>query len=86
MSRVLSRVESQDLEFRTMGQRNNTEWKAQRYGKFTSSNIWRAIVVMEMPHLTKVQRLSNDLYNPKNLPNIPAIRLGVDDDSVAIDW
>ena len=39
---------------------------------------------MEKPHLTKDQRLSNALYNPKNLQNIPAIRWGVDHEYVAL--
>ena len=82
--RVLSRVEIQDVAFRTTGQRNNSRWKAQRYGKLTSSNFGRAIAVMENPHLTNVQRLSNDLYNSKNLDNIAAIRWGVNHESVAI--
>ena len=78
-------MEIQDVAFRTTGQRNNSRWKAQRYGKLTSSNFGRAIAVMENPHLTNVQRLSKDLYNPKNLDNIPAIRCGLDHESVAID-
>ena len=83
--RVLSRAEIQDLAFRTTGQRYNTGWKAQPYGKLTSSNFGPAIGVMENPHLTNLQRLSNDLYNPKNLDNIPAIRWCEDQESVAID-
>ena len=68
--RVLSGVEIQDVAFRTTGQRNNSRWKAQRYGKLTSSNFGRGIAVMDNPHLTNVNGLSNDLYNPKNLDNI----------------
>ena len=40
---------------------------------------------MEKPHLTKVQRLSNDLYNAKNQDHLPAIRWGVEHESVAIE-
>ena len=81
----LSRVEIQDFEFRTTGQRNNSGWKAQRYEKGTSSNFGRASGVMENPRLTNVQRLLNDLYNPKNVNNIPAIRWCVEYESVAMD-
>ena len=45
----------------------------------------RAISVMRNPHPTNLQCLSDELYVPKNLHHVPAIRWGLDHESVAIE-
>ena len=47
--RVLSTEEIRDIAFRTTGQSHNSDWKAYRYGKLTSSKFGRAIGVMQTP-------------------------------------
>ena len=76
--RLLSLEEISDLALRTTGQRNNSSWIGHRYGKLTSSDFGRAISAMNNPHSTNIQRLRDDLFAPKNLDHIPAIKWGVD--------
>ena len=83
--RRLTTEEICDLAFRTTGQRNNSSWMSHRFGKLTSSHFGRAISAMNNPHSTNIQRLRDDLFAPKNLDHIPAIKWGVDHESVAID-
>ena len=84
-SRQLTSEEIRDIAFRTTGQSHNSDWKSYRYGKLTSSKFGRAISVMRNPHPTNLQRLRDELYVPKNLDHVPAIRWGLDHESVAID-
>ena len=83
--RELSREEIRDIAVRTTGQSHNSDWKCYRYGKLTSSKFGRAISVMRNPHPTNLQRLRDEIYVPKNLDHVPAIRWGLDHESVAID-
>ena len=83
--RELTTEEIRDIAFRTTGQSDSKDCRAYRYGKLTSSKFGRAISVMRNPHSTKVQRLRDELYAPKNLDHVPAIRWGLDHESVAID-
>ena len=84
-NRLLTTEEIRDIAFRTTGQSPNSDWKSYRYGKLTSSKFGRAISVMRNPHPTNLQRLRDELYVPKNLDHVPAIRWGLDHESVAID-
>ena len=84
-NRQLTTEEIRDIAFRTTGQSHNSDWKSYRYGKLTSSKFGRAISVMRNPHPTNLQRLRDEIYVPKNLDHVPAIRWGLDHESVAID-
>ena len=81
----LTSEEIRDIAFTTTGQRHSSDWKAYRYGKLTSSKFGRAITVMRNPHQTNLQRLRDELYVLKNVHHVPAIRWGLDHESVAID-
>ena len=70
--------EIRDIGFRTIGQSHQGDWIAHRYGKLISSKFGRAIIVMRDPHSTNIQHLRGDLYAPKNLDHVPAIRWGLD--------
>ena len=83
--RELSIEEIRDIAFRTTGQSHNNAWMAHRYGKLTSSKFGRAISVIGNPHTTNIQRLRDDLFTPKNLDHVPAIKWGLDHEPVAID-
>ena len=82
--RLLSKEEICDLAFRTTGQRNNSSLMVHQYGKLTSSHFGRAISARNNPNLTNIQTLRDDLFAPKNLDHIPAIKWVVDHESVAI--
>ena len=75
-NRQLTTEEIRDIAFRTTGQSHNSDWKSYRYGKLTSSKFGRAISVMRNPHPSNLQRLRDELYVPKNLDHVPAIRWG----------
>ena len=83
--RELSREEIFDIAFRTTGRSHNTEWKGYPYGKLTSSKFGRAISVTRNPHSTNIQHLRDEIFAPKNLDHVPAIKWGLDQESVAID-
>ena len=81
----LSIEEIRHIAFRTSGQSHNIVLMADRYGKLTSAKFGRAIGVIKNPHWIKIQRLRDDIFDPKNLDHVPAIRWGLDHESVAID-
>ena len=84
-NRVLTPEEIRNIAWRTTGQSHSSDGKAYRNGKLTSSKFGRAIRVMHNAHPTKVQPLRDELYVRKNLAHVPAIRWGLDHESVAID-
>ena len=65
--------------------KDNNCCMAHLYGQLTSSNFARAISVMGNPHSTNIQRLHDELYAPKNVDHILAIKWGLDQESMAID-
>ena len=81
----VSSEEIRDIAFRTTGQSHNSDWKAHRSGKLTSSKFGRAIGVINNPHSTNIQRLRDDIYARKNLDHVPAIEWGLNYESVATD-
>ena len=60
------------------------EWKKARLGRVTSSNFGRAIAAVQNPHRTNIKNLRGDIFFPKNLHSIPAIKWGKAQESVAI--
>ena len=83
--RELAIEEIRDIAFSITGPSHNSDWIAHRYGKITSSNFERVITVMRNPHSTDIQHLRDSIYAPKNLDRVPAIKWGLDQESVAID-
>ena len=81
----LSEMEIRDLAFKTTGQRKNAGWMEARRGRLTASNFGKAITAMNNPHSTNIQRLREDIFNPRKLVNIPAIKWGTDHEAEAID-
>ena len=65
--------------------RHNSDWKAYRYGKLTALKFERAITVMRNPHSTNIQHLRDEIYAPKNLDHVQAIKWCQDHESVVID-
>ena len=76
MDKELRIEEIREIAFRTTGQSQNSDWMAHRYAKLTSSKFGRAISVIKNPHSTNIQRLRDDIYAPKNLDHVPAIKWG----------
>ena len=54
-------------------------------GKLTASNFGKAIASLYNPHPINVRRLRDDIYTPRDLSNIPAIRWGLEHEKPAID-
>ena len=81
----LTTEEIRDSAFRTTCQIQSNDWRAYRYGNLSWSKLGRAISVMRNPNSTNIQRLRDELYAPKNLDHVPAIRWGLDHESMAID-
>ena len=81
----LTEMEIRDLAFKTTGQRKNAGWMEARRGRLTASNFGKAISAMNNPHSTNIQRLREDIFNPRKLDNIPAIKWGTDHEAEAID-
>ena len=70
---------------RTTGKMKSSRKIVNLYGKLTSPHFGRAISAMNNPHSTNIHRLRDGLFSPKNRDHIPAIKVGVDHESVAID-
>ena len=81
----LTVAEIRDIAFKTTGQSKSDFWMDYRNGRLTASNFGRAVSVMRNPHPTNIQRLQEDIYHPKNLDNIPAIKWGKVHEGQAID-
>ena len=60
------------------------EWKKARIGRLTSSNFGRAISAAQNPHRANIEKLRGDIFFPKNIESIPAVKWGTDHESVAI--
>ena len=60
------------------------EWKKARTGRLTSSNFGRAISAVQNPHRANIEKLRGDIFFPKNIESIPAVKWGTEHESVAI--
>ena len=78
-------VEIRDLAFRTTDLSHNTDWMSHQYVKITSSKFRRAMSVIMNHHSTNIKGLRDDIYATKNLDHVPAIRLWIDHEWVAMD-
>ena len=73
------------VAFQTTGQRDNHRWHEVRKGKLTASNFAKAISAINNPHPSNIQRVRDEIYFPKDLSNIPAIKWGTEHEAGAID-
>ena len=73
------------VAFQTTGERNNHRWYEVRKGKLTASNFAKAISAIKNSHPTNIQRVRDEIYFPKDVSNIPAIKWGTDHEAGAID-
>ena len=81
----LTKEAIRQIAFETTGQRDNFYWREMRTGKLTASNFGKAIVAMNNCHPINIQRLREDIYCPKDLSNVTAIKWGVEHEHKAID-
>ena len=81
----LTLLQIRDIALKTTGQRTNPLWQQYRHGRLTASNFGRAIRILNRRSAGEIQRMKQDMYNPKSLDNIPAIRWGVKHEARAID-
>ena len=78
-------------QIRTLGDRTSPhdifgkkEWKQARIGRLTSSNFGRAITASQNPHRANIEKLRGDIFFPKNIESIPAVKWGTEHESGAI--
>ena len=69
----------------TTSQSHILEWKEHGYGKLTCSMIPRAITVIRNHYSPKINHLRHEIYDPKILDHVPALKWGVAHESVSID-
>jgi len=74
-----------EIAFQTTGQRDNLYWKRVRAGKLTSSKFGQALNAMRKSHAYNIHKVREEIYFPKDLSRIPAVRWGIDHECDAID-
>ena len=81
----LSKDAIRHIAFETTGQRDNYLWSEMRSGKLTASNFGKALKAILNPHPINIQKMRDDIYHPRDLSNVPAIKWGVQHEKQAID-
>ena len=59
-------------------------WKKTRISRLRSSNFVMGLAAILNPHESSIEKLKGDIYFPKNIDSIPAIKWGKEHEPVAI--
>ena len=81
---LLTFEEIETVAENTKGQSMNADWRNLRKGKLTSSMFGRVLSVAASPSESNVEKLRADLFTPKKLDYIPAIKWGIAHEAQAI--